>query len=342
MIYSFNGNTKREVIILSKNTRFYKLLLLILCILLIFSASACSAQKKPTPSTGQSSQSEKKAPKELDKLKESISKIEKTLEDMYEESKKPLFALKEQIEQAQNKGTSSSGGGGSSSGGGGSSGGGSGSSGGSGGSSSGSQGASPSPSPSASPSPTPMTTEEVKLKLEQEKFKKFETIKKDVLDLHSMWNSYEPKAISDLVPQAPVKEFETALEALTKAVDTRDVYASLLQINQLTKYLPDFYSLYQSKVPPDLDRLRFATKKIQLLSDKNDFEAAKAVLKYLEDAWATAKPKFKKDYLDEMNQFEFALSDFKSACDAKNNMMIEAKSKVLLKILDDIEKKAKK
>jgi len=116
----------------------------------------------------------------------------------------------------------------------------------------------------------------------------------------------------------------------------------LLEINQLYKYLPDFYMLYESKVPPDLDRLRFAAKKIMLLSEKQNFTGANDVLLYFENIWMTARPKLKSENAEIVSKFEFAFADLKNAVIAKNDMIVEAKSEVLLKLVDEIEKKAEK
>ena len=304
-----------------------------LIILSLLSFTSCSAQKKPDLASAQKQAEEKKPPKELDKLKESIKKVEKALEAIHDESKKPMFIQQEKIEKQASGGGNQKGGaqGGQSSGGQSSS---SGSSGGGGGSSSG-QG-------QQQAQPQKLTPDQLKLKLEQEKYKKFESIKKEVLELHSAWNSYEVKAISDFAMQAAINDFESVLNSLTKTVEAQDAYQSLLEVNQLYKYLPDFYMLYQSKVPPDLDRLRFASKKIQLLSEKQNFTGANDVLLYFEDIWMAARPKLKSDNAEIVSKFEFAFADLKNAVIAKNDMIVQAKTEVLLKLIDEIEKKAEK
>lgn len=310
----------------------YKFIVPALIILTLLNLTSCSPKKKPDIQKAQTKAEETKPPKELDKLKESIKKVEKALEAIHDESKKPMFIQQETVEKkaaeeskkaAEGQGGGQSGG----QGGGSQSGGQSGSSGGS----------------SQQQAPTPkLTPEQITLKLEQEKYKKFEKIKKDVLGLHSAWNSYEAKAISDFAMQTAINDFESALNNLTKTVETQDTYLSLLEVNQLYKYLPDFYMLYESKVPPDLDRLRFAAKKIQLLSEKQDFTGANDVLLYFENIWMTARPKLKSDNAEIVSKFEFAFVDLKNAVIAKNGMIVEAKTEVLLKLIDEIEKKAEK
>jgi hypothetical protein len=100
--------------------------------------------------------------------------------------------------------------------------------------------------------------------------------------------------------------------------------------------------LYESKVPPDLDRLRFAAKKIKLLSEKQDFTGANDVLLYFENIWMTARPKLKSDNAEIVSKFEFAFADLKNSVIVKNGMIIEAKVEVLLKLVDEIEKKSEK
>lgn len=321
----------------------YKCMIALIIAASLSNLTACSPQKKPDLKKAQEEAQAKKPPEELDKLKDSIKKVEKALQSLYEESKKPMFIQQERIEkQASQEGkskggqgeqSSDSGGSGSDSGGGGGGGSGGGSS---GGSSSGSNAGS---QQSQAPKLTP---EQLTMKLQQEKYKKFESIKKDVLALHSSWNSYEAKAISDFAMQSAINDFESALNSLTKTVESQDAYQSLLEVNQLYKYLPDFYMLYESKTPPELDRIRFSVKKIQLLSEKKDYTGANDVLMYFENIWMAARPKLKTDNAEIVSKFEFALADLKNAVISKNDMIIEAKTEVLLKLTDEIEKKAEK
>jgi hypothetical protein len=319
------------VITLNTIKPLYRVILPILIILSLLSFTSCSPQKKPDLEKAQKEAEEKKPPDELDKLKDSIKKVEKALEAIHEESKKPMFMQQEKIEkQASEEGKKKEGEQGGQSGGqeeGGGSGG--------GGESGGGQQKEQSQAPK-------LTPEQLKMKLDQERYKKYEDIKKDVLELHSAWNSYEAKAISDFAMQTTINDFESALNNLTKTVEAQDAYLSLLEINQLYKYLPDFYMLYESKVPPDLDRLRFAAKKIMLLSEKQNFTGANDVLLYFENIWMTARPKLKSENAEIVSKFEFAFADLKNAVIAKNDMIVEAKSEVLLKLVDEIEKKAEK
>lgn len=310
----------------------YKFAVSILVILALLNFTACSSQKKPDLQKSQEESEEKKLPEELDKLKESIKKVEKALKTIHEESKKPMFMQQEKIEKeasqsskqkeeeqkGQSEGQGSSGGGSSED------------------KSSGGE------KEQQQVQVQKLTPEQLKLKLEQEKYKKFEDIRKDIIELHSAWNSYEAKAIADFAMQTAINDFESALNNLTKTVEAQDAYLSLLEVNQLYKYLPDFYMLYESKVPPDLDRLRFAAKKIQLLSEKKDFTGANDVLLYFENIWMTARPKLKSDNAEIVSKFEFAFADLKNSIIAKNEMIIEAKVEVLLKLIDEIEKKSEK
>lgn len=316
----------------------YKFIIPTLIIFSFLGFTSCNPQKKPDLESTQKQAEEKKPPEELDKLKESIEKVEKALEAIHEESKKPMFILQEKVEKQAAQGAKQEGEGqGQQSGGQGGGGEGGGESGGE--SSGGISGGGGQQQQAQAPKLTP---EQVKLKLEQEKYKKFESIRKDVLALHSSWNSYEAKAIADFAMQTAINDFESALNNLTRTVETQDEYQALLEVNQLYKYLPDFYMLYESKVPPDLDRLRFAAKKIKLLCEKKDFTGANDVLLYFENIWMTARPKLKTDNAEIVSKFEFAFADLKNAVISKNEMIVEAKTEVLLKLTDEIEKNAEK
>ncbi|NLK35803.1 MAG: hypothetical protein GX301_10280 [Gracilibacteraceae bacterium] len=82
----------------------YRVILPILILLSLFSFASCSPQKKPDLQKSQKEAEEKKPPDELDKLKDSIKKVEKSLEAVYEESKKPIFIQQEKIEKQASEG----------------------------------------------------------------------------------------------------------------------------------------------------------------------------------------------------------------------------------------------
>lgn len=315
----------------------YKFAATVLIILSLLNFTSCSAQKKPNVQSDQTKVEEKEPPKELDKLKDSIKKAEKALDAIYEENKKPMFIQQETLEKQPSGGGKQNEGGQGNQLGGQSSGNESGENNGSNGSN-----GSSSEQKQTQQQTQKLTPEQLKLKLEQEKYKKFESIKEQVLELHSAWNSYEAKAIADFAAQSAINDFESALNNLTKTVEAQDVYQSLLEANQLYKYLPDFYMLYEPKVPPELDRLRFAIKKMQLLSERKNFTGANDVLLYFENIWMSARPKLKSDNSEAVTKFEFALADLKNAVIAKNDMIVKAKAEVLMKLIDEIEKKSEK
>lgn len=181
-----------------------------------------------------------------------------------------------------------------------------------------------------------------KLKKEKDNQEKFDKLKKDVTEIHSLWNSFEPKAVASLAPQKTIVAFKNALNVFTDAIQKPDEYLNLLAINELYKYLPDFFELYKTEEPPDLDRLRYGIKKIKLVSEKEDFNTAKITLEYLTEVWSKAKPKFKKDAMSSINKFDFALNDLKTSIESKNKIIMETKSEVALKIVDEIGKATKK
>ncbi len=290
----------------------------ILSISLVF-LCACSPQKKPTPQQEASQQDEDKPPKELEKLKESIEKIQKQLESIHEEKNKPLIAEEEKEDQSQQQND--------------------------GGSSQSKQDQSQSKDQQAQNSnpqeEQKKKEEEAKIKAEQENIKKFESLKKDVNELHSLWNSYEPKAVTAYAQSQTISGFETALNNLTKIIPQNNDFNALLSSIELSKYLSDFYSLYKTDIPPELDKYRFAVKKVNLLSEKERFDEAATTYKYLEDTWNASKPRLPKEVNTIMHKFEFALKDLKNAINAKSKTIVNAKCEMFITLTDELEKAIK-
>lgn len=307
---------------LSFNT-YYKLLIILLAFLNLIYLTSCSPQRKPPAKESKQQEEEKEIPKELNDLKKSIEKIEKTLMTIHEDEEKEKEKQnvssedKNDKESSQQQGQSS-------------------------------QGneqlqiqIKPEELSEYNKQQKKIEEQDKKLKKENELLEKFDTLKKDVTELHSLWNTVEPKLMSSLAPQNSINNFENALNLFTNTIQKPDAFTNLLSLIELYKYLPDFYELYKTKEPPDLDRLRFGVKKIKLVSEKDDYNNEKIALDYLFEKWSKAKPKFKKDSMSSINKFELALNDLKTSIESKNKTIIRVKSEVLIKIIDEIAEASK-
>lgn len=303
---------------MKKHVFFHRLMIFIICASMIFSLTSCSQQKKPVPKAP-SKEEENKPPKELDDLNKAVEKIEKALVEMHERSKMPLFIQQEEIKKmSKSKEESSSGG---------------------------QEGGKSKQSsevdlvtPEAQKMEPELELEKMKLEIEKANATQFEQFKKDVLALHGLWNAYEAKAVALIMMQSSIKDFEDGLNALTKSIDNGDAFQSLLDVTQLYKYLPDFYLVYTAKSPPEIGKIRFAIKKIQLLSEKKNYDGAKEVSAYLMGVWMVTRPKLNKESKDMINQIEFAISDLNEAIESKNDTIVKAKTEVIIKVADKLEK----
>lgn len=312
---------------MKKRVFFHRLIIFIISVSMIFALTSCSPQKKPVPKA-ESKEDQNKPPKELEDLSKAVEEIEKALVKMHESSKMPLFIQQEEIQkknkekdqggqqqQSQKQSGSSSGG--------------------SSGGQQGGQGKQASEVDLVTPEAQQM---EMQLEIEKANLTQFEQFKKDTLELHGLWNAYEAKAVALIMMQSSIKDFEDGLNALTKSIENKDLFQSLLDVTQLYKYLPDFYLVYTSESPPEIGKIRFAIKKIQLLSEKKNYEGAKEVSSYLMGVWMVTRPKLNKESKDMINQIEFAISDINEAIDAKNDTIVKAKAEVILKVADKLEK----
>lgn len=341
-INSKTGNNKNEVMYLKKHVFFYRLLIFIISVSMILSFTSCTKQKKPVPKPKASEEEQNKPPKELDELSKAVEKIEKALYDMHERSKMPIFLQQEEIMKMEKQKKEQQGQGGQEQQGGSSEGGGDKS----GGGQQGGQGKQPSNlelvTPEAQKMQTQLEIQQMKTEVERADAAQLEQMKKDIFELHSLWNAFEAKAVSQMIMQSSIIDFEDTLNALTKSIDSGNVFQGLLDVTQLYKYLPDFYMGYTAESPPEIEKIRFAAKKIQLLGEKENYPAAKEVVDYLTGVWMLTRPKLNEKSLDMINQFEFAVSDLNKAIEAKNNTIMKAKTEVILKVADELEKANKK
>lgn len=289
----------------------YKILFILLTLLTFMSLISCSPLRKPSTKEPQQQTEEKEVPKELEEFKKSLDKIEKTLLSIHEEKKK----MQQKTTKDEQKAGESS------------------------------QlqiQIKPNELSEYDKQQKEIQAKEEKLKKENETLEKFDKLKKDVVELHSLWNTAEPRVIASLAPQKSINDFKNALNSFTDTIQIPDEFSNLLAINELYKFLPDFYELYNAKEPPDLDRLRYGVKKIKLVSEREDFNTAKITLEYLIETWSYTKPRLKKDAMSSISKFELGLNDLKKSIESKNKTIVEVKSEVLIKIIDEIGKSSKK
>ena len=295
---------------------YYKLLIFSLVSISILSCIACSPQKKPMQKQAQTKEDDKKPPKELEDLKKALDNIEGGLEKLYEKEKqsKNQIISGEDIKKSTPKPKNNS-----------------------------SEGEKQlqiqidaDELSKYDQEQKKLEEENKKLKEEKEKIEETEKLKKDILNIHSLWNSFEPKAVADLASQDSIHNFENALNEFTTAMNENDVSIHLLSINELYKYLSDFFDLYETDEPSELYKLEYGIKRIKLVSEKGDFDSAKKSFDYIVEAWNKTKPKLKENSMSIMNKLNFSLNDLKTSIETENSSIIEAKTDVALKIIDEL------
>ena len=313
----------------------YNSLIIIAIICSLFTIS-CTALKKPAKEKSMQQGKEKEIPKELEELNRSIEKIEKNLMSIHEKEKKPDTEEEEgktddekpESNESQEEGGEKK---------------------------DDSKGQSE-PSGNKKELQIQLKPEELskyedekkkiedkekKNKEEKEATKQYEAIKKDSAQLHSLWNDTEPELLKSLAPQISINNFENALNYFTNNIEKPDSYANLVSLFELYKFLPDFYELYNTKYTPEIDRLKFATKKIKLISENDDYDNMTITMDYLSGIWEKAKPKLDKESMDLINKFDLALSDLKESIESKNKTIIQVKSEVLIKIFNKLTEEPK-
>ena len=323
----------------SGRLKHYNLLIIITLICSLFIVS-CSVLKKPA--NEKSKQQEKEIPKEIKELNKSIEKIEKNLMSIHEKEKKPSDEEeneekegeekpeegekkpeegKEQDKNGEKKSDTQ------------------------GGSSEKKEELQiqlkPEELSKYEDEKKKIEDKEKKDKEEKETTKQYEALKNESEQLHSLWNDAEPELLKNLAPQVSINNFENALNYFTKSIEKPDSYANLVSLYELYRFLPDFYELYNTKYPPEIDRLKFAAKKVKLISEKNDYDNIATTMDYLLEKWEKAKPKLDKESIDTINKFDLALSDLKESIKSKDKTIIQIKSEVLIKIIDKLTEEPK-
>jgi hypothetical protein len=168
----------------------------------------------------------------------------------------------------------------------------------------------------------------------------WQNTEKTIQDLHQKWNSLEPIVVKNGARPELTSEFEDQLNKLTKEIQAQKALPTLFAVNEVYQIIPDLEGLFETKVPPELHRLRYHINAILLQNKAQNWKSVASHLDKLKEEWDRLQPRLEDMEKDLISQFEFSISDLEKAIEEKDQSLTDIKAGIVLSNLRDLETKA--
>ncbi len=161
-----------------------------------------------------------------------------------------------------------------------------------------------------------------------------------VKTIHQSWNEVEAVAVQEGLSTDTRDKFEKALEELTIKTDEKRTEESLFAALEVYRYYPDMVDLFDSKIPAEFFRLKY---EIMLIRDEAGGEkweeASVEELPKLKAQWDILKKNEAIKDEDISKKTENAVTDVENAVEKQEACLVQIKSEILMKNMDEIEQK---
>lgn len=182
------------------------------------------------------------------------------------------------------------------------------------------------------------TQPEQKALLEPKPDVNWEQALKDVEKIHTQWNDYVSQAAKDGVPKNNIDGFSNTLNDLTNQIGSKNRTGALLAANNLNLHLSNFWTIYDSKVPPDLKRLKHYLRNTIYYSDLLEWNKVEESMNIAKNLFQTIRATASKEKQDPINKIDFSIQELEKVVKQKNPPLIKLKGKLALDNLMEMEK----
>ncbi len=164
-------------------------------------------------------------------------------------------------------------------------------------------------------------------------------VEKNIVEINTKWNQLETELMKRNVPLEMIREFEEGIDNLTVYASEKKPLFCLMYANGLTYYLAQFRAYYQDKISPIVLTMKYLTRQVVLDNYAGNAQQALEDVSKLEAKQNEVKYKFlEKDKQDELQKFEMAVEDLKTAVTKQNKVLVKVKATVLLNNIKEAEK----
>ncbi|NSW89797.1 MAG: hypothetical protein HPY74_03775 [Firmicutes bacterium] len=156
--------------------------------------------------------------------------------------------------------------------------------------------------------------------------------------MHYTWNSYLPDAVKKGANQKTIDDFSNALNSLTNTIISKNKTNTLMAANYLYAYIPDLFSLYRTKFPSEIKRVRYYVRNAMLNSMTANWIQAELDINNLKSTWAVLKNILNEEQQDAKGKLDFSISELEKVIKAKNQPLADIKGRITLANIEELEK----
>ena len=163
-------------------------------------------------------------------------------------------------------------------------------------------------------------------------------IDKMINEMHYKWNSYLPMAVNASADRKLIDNFSTALNSLTDTIIGKNKTNTLLACSYLYAYVPDFFSLYKSKISPEVKRVRHYVRNASLNAITGNWDQSKSDMENLKASWALFKNSIDENSKESANKLDLSIYELDRVIAAKNQSLSDIKGRITLSNVKELEK----
>lgn len=161
-------------------------------------------------------------------------------------------------------------------------------------------------------------------------------------NLHFQWNEFMPEAVKKGSSLKFTENFSNSLNNLTTTITTKDKNKTLVAANSLYGSIADLYSLYRTKMSPEIKRMHYLLKNTILTSDASDWTQAEKDMNGLKASWAISRGSLGKEQEKDQSKIDMSLTELEKVVKEKNLQLTAIKGKVAMSNIKALEKSYEK
>lgn len=151
-------------------------------------------------------------------------------------------------------------------------------------------------------------------------------------NIHKKWNVLESQLMKRTIPQSKAEEFEKILDELTLSIKAKEILNSLKLSNELTKFLANFRSYFDEKVPHGIYTMGYHIRQSILLAISDDYpEAMSQVEETKKIADSLKKDLIQEKAEDVIQKFELSIDDLSKQISKKDFYLSQIKAPIVIK-----------
>lgn len=170
----------------------------------------------------------------------------------------------------------------------------------------------------------------------------WQEIDKAMTQLHYEFNSYLPSAVKMGASRKLVDEYSTALNNLTNTILTKHRMNTILTASKAYSFIPEFYALYRTPMSPDIKRIRYYIRNAMVNAMVESWPQAASDIKNAKDTWSFYKNALGKEQQETASKLDYSISELEKVVKEKNKNLCDIKGRVSLSNVQALEKTMKK